>query len=137
MKILIDTNVVLDLLMRRRPFGLLAAKVFKLARFGDVDAYVSAHTVTTIDYVLRKVMLPEQRRATLIRLLSRVGVATVDHAVVQEALLSTLKDFEDAVTHSAAYAVGANLIVTRNVEDFSGSKVPALDPALFLAQITL
>lgn len=135
MKILIDTNVVLDLLMRRRPFGLLAAKVFKLARSGDVDAYISAHTVTTIDYVLR-VIQPEQRRATLIRLLSRIGVATIDHAVVQEALLSTLKNFEDAVTHSAADAVGANLIVTRNVKDFSGSKVPALDPALFLAQIT-
>jgi predicted nucleic acid-binding protein len=137
LKILIDTNVVLDLLMRRHPFGPAAAKVFQLASWGGVEAYLSAHAITTIDYILRKAMAREQRRATLTRLLNRVSVAPVDRAVVQSALVSELGDFEDAVTHAAAVAVNAEFIVTRNTNDFANSTIPALVPELFLAQIAV
>ena len=137
MKLLIDTNVVLDLLMRRRPFSPAAAKVFKLVRSGGVEAYLSAHAITTIDYVLRKVMPQDQRRTTLIRLLSRVSVAPLDQAVIQEALVSNLRDFEDAVTYAAAVAISAEFIVTRNGKDFANGTIPALDPELFLAQIAV
>ena len=137
MKILIDTNVVLDLLLRRRPFALAAAKVFKLVNSFGVEAYLSAHAITTIDYVLRKVMPQEQRRTTLTRLLSRLDVAPIDRAVFQEALVSNLKDFEDAVTHAAAVAISAEFIVTRNTRDFVNGTIPALDPELFLALIAM
>ena len=137
MKFLIDTNVVLYLLMRRLPFGPAAAKVFKLVRSEAVEAYLSAHAITTIDYVLRKVMPQDQRRTTLTRLLNRVRVAAIDQAVIQEALVSNLRDFEDAVTHAAAVAISAEFIVTRNANDFANGTIPAIDPELFLAQVAL
>lgn len=82
-------------------------------------------------------MPQDQRRTTLTRLLNRVRVAAIDQAVIQEALVSNLMDFEDAVTHAAAVAISAEFIVTRNVNDFANGTIPALDPELFLAQVAL
>lgn len=133
MKVLYDTNVVLDVLWPRLEFLANSSSALNLATTDKIEGYLAAHAITTIDYLAR--CSPAYSRASINVLLKYLKIAAVDQSVIQEALTSSIKDFEDAVTHSAASAVGADFIVTRNVKDFSGSSVPALEPALFLTQI--
>lgn len=134
MRILIDTNVVLDLLARRDPFAQAAARLFQQIQQEKIEGYIAAHAIPTIDYILRRELPPQQRRKALIRLLSRIQVAAVDQQVIQEALVSDFKDFEDAVTHAAAVAVKAECVITRDPKCFVNSTIPILDPEVFLAQ---
>lgn len=125
---------MLDLLARRQPFARAAAKLFQRISEKQIAAYIAAHAIPTIDYVLRRQLSSERRRKTLLRLLTRIQVAAVDQRVIQEALISEFRDFEDAVTYAAALAVHAECIVTRDSKCFGSSTIPILDPELFLAQ---
>lgn len=137
MKILIDTNVAIDLLAERQPFVAEAIQVFALVDSGRIEAYLSAHAVTTLDYVLRKDVGRQGSRVALHHLLTqiKVKVAPVNPTVIDEALVSNFSDFEDGVTHAAARAVNAQIIVTRDVKDFTASDISVLEPSLFLARI--
>jgi predicted nucleic acid-binding protein len=130
---LYDTNVVLDVLWPRPEFLGNSSAALNLVATGKIEGYLSAHAITTIDYLARR--SPTYSRASIASLLRYLKIAAVDQSVIQEALASNMKDFEDAVTHAAAWAVGANFIVTRNTKDFAGSAVPALEPALFLTTL--
>ena len=133
MKILIDTNVVLDLLLDRKPFADPAARIFSLIERSEVEAFLCATTVTTIDYLLtRSISRPEAKRA-LQRLLELCEVAPVNRAVLEEALQCRMVDFEDAVLAYSAHLVGAAAVITRNTGDFRASPVKALDPPEFLS----
>ncbi len=133
MRVLYDTNVVLDVLFPRPEFLVNSSSALNLATTDKIEGYLAAHAITTIDYLARR--SPTYSRASITALLKYLKIAAVDQSVIQEALASGMKDFEDAVTYRAASAVGANFIVSRNVKDFTSSGVPALDPALFLTQI--
>jgi predicted nucleic acid-binding protein len=137
-RILLDINVALDLLTGRQPFVEAASKVFALVQGGKVEGYLSAHAVTTLDYVLSKDIGPQRSRMALSQLLTQiqVRVAAVDQSVIQQAWVSTFKDFEDGVTHSVAITIAADFIVTRNIKDFTDSVIPVLEPVLFLAHYT-
>jgi PIN domain len=130
---LYDTNVVLDVLWPRPEFLVNSSAALNLVATGQIEGYLAAHAVTTIDYLARR--SPTYSRASIASLLRHLKIAAVNQSVIQEALVSPMKDFEDAVTHAAAYAVGASFIVTRNTKDFSGSEIPALEPTLFLTTI--
>ena len=69
------------------------------------------------------------------RLLTRIQIAAVDQQVIQAALVSDFKDFEDAVTHAAAVAIKAECIITRDPKCFVNSTIPTLDPEVFLTQL--
>lgn len=126
---------MLDLLARRHPFVQAAARIFQQIQQENLQGYVAAHAIPTIDYILRRQLSPEQRRTVLMRLLTRIQVAAVDRQVIQEALISEIKDFEDAVTHAAAVAIEAECIITRDPKCFVKSTIPILDPEVFLAQL--
>ena len=133
MKILVDTNVVLDLLLDRSPFSDSAARIFSLVEHSKVEAVLCATTVTTIDYLLTRSLPRDAAKQALQRLLELFEIAPVNRSVLEEALQSRMTDFEDAVLSYAANLVGATAIVTRNTKDFRFSPVKALDPAEFLS----
>ena len=133
MKILLDTNVVLDLLLDRSPFSDSAARVFSLVENSEVEAALCATTVTTIDYFLSRSLPRDASKKALQRLLELFEVAPVNRSVLEEALQSRMIDFEDAVLSYAAHLVGATAVVTRNAKDFRHSPVKALDPSEFLS----
>ena len=133
MKILVDTNVVLDLLLDRSPFSDLAVSVFSLVENSEVEAALCATTLTTIDYLLNQSLPRDPARKTLFRLLELFEIAPVNRPVIEEALQSRMLDFEDAVLAFSANLVGATAVVTRNTKDFRHSPVKALDPAEFLS----
>lgn len=134
MRILVDTNVVLDLLLSREPFVHQAAEIFTMVERSEIEGLLCATTLTTVDYLLGQSLSKDKTRSAIRRLLSLFEVAAVNRVVLEAASESPMRDFEDAVLAESASHAGAERIVTRNTSDFTKSPVTALDPAEFLAQ---
>jgi predicted nucleic acid-binding protein len=134
-KVLFDTNVVLDLLLARDPYATPAARLFALADCGVIEGYICATTVTTVDYVACKAVGGRAARSLVCSLLGFLRVAAVDEVVVQRALDADGSDFEEAVALEAARAVGADGVVTRDRGGFADPLVPAWQPDELLAMI--
>jgi len=119
MKLLIDTNVVLDVLLRREPFFRTAAEVLNLTQRDDVREYVSASAITDIYYIANKQLKDRTAvRDLLERLLKIVSVAAVSEQEIRNALNLTWADFEDSVQYSVALLNEMDGIVTRNPDDY-------------------
>ena len=119
MKLLIDTNVVLDVLLQREPFCRTAAEVLNLTQRDDVREFVSASAITDIYYIANKQMNDrESVRDLLKRLLMVVSVAAVSEREIQNALNLAWGDFEDSVQYSVALMNEIDGIVTRNSNDY-------------------
>ena len=119
MKLLIDTNVVLDVLLRREPFFRTAAEVLNLTQRDEVWEYVSASAITDIYYIANKQLKDRAAvRNLLERLLKIVSVAAVSEQEIRNALNLTWADFEDSVQYSVALLNEMDGIVTRNPDDY-------------------
>jgi predicted nucleic acid-binding protein len=127
-KVLVDANVILDVLLDQQPHAGASAAVWAAIEKGLAEGLLAAHAVTTIHYLLRKELGAAKARRTLAAILRVFGVATVDGAVVREALHLASPDFEDSVTASAAQLAGCDFIVTRDPRGFRGSPVRVLTP---------
>jgi len=121
MKVMVDTNVVLDLLLAREKFVDQAAQVFGMVERSEIDGCVCATTITTIDYLLNQTMSKSQSRKHLHRLVEIFEIASVNRSVIEEALSSKISDFEDAVLAHAGILAGVDVIITRNLKDFKKS----------------
>ena len=134
MKLLLDTNIVVDILSRRAGYedslGILRACEVKRA-----EGFVSAVTVTDVMYILRKHIAPVDVREALSTLLAIVDVADVLKSDIRGAFSCGMNDFEDAVQAMCAKRIDADCIVTRNVRDFECSPVPPRLPAEILAAL--
>ncbi len=135
MKVLVDTNVVLDVLLDRHPFAKAAARVFALVEESRIEGFLCATTVTTVDYLLGQALSPREARAALQRLLDLFEIAPVNRPVLEQALGSDVSDFEDAVIEQSARVVSADAIATRNLKDFKKSSVTAMDPPELLSVV--
>ncbi len=133
MRVLVDTNVVLDVLLDRRPFAEAATQVFALVEESRIEGFLCATTVTTVDYLLGQALPPREARAALQRLLGLFEIAPVNRPVLEQALRSDIADYEDAVIEQAARLISADAIVTRNLTDFVKSSVTAFDPPELLS----
>lgn len=119
MKLLIDTNVVLDVLLQREPFCRTATAVLNLTQRDDVREHVSASAITDIYYIANKQMKDRDAvRDLLKRLLMVVSVAAVSEREIQNALNLAWGDFEDSVQYSVALMNEMDGIVTRNPNDY-------------------
>ena len=135
MKVLFDTNVVLDVLLDREPYVDVAAKLFALVDNGRVEGSICATTATTIYYIAAKSFGRRRAHSQVHELLTLFAVAFVDRDVLDRALDLDFTDFEDAVVHEAARNVGAAAIVTRDGADFANATVPVFDPQELLAAV--
>ncbi|MST49245.1 PIN domain-containing protein [Mobiluncus porci] len=134
MRCLIDTNVLIDLLGGREPFYEDADRLVR--HFDKNDFLVSASCVTDIYYILHRNYVTKADAILSVRLL-REKIATiveVTDADIAAALDSPLDDFEDAVLDAVAKRHGVDYLITRNLEDFQGSRTPCLTPADFLVE---
>ncbi len=135
MKVIVDTNVVLDVLLEREPFVEAALGIFCLVEESRIDAFLCATTITTIDYLLIQSLPVSEARNALRKLISLFEIATVNRPVIERALGSKIQDFEDAVLDEAGQMAGADSVITRNTKDFTGSALKVFDPTEFLAQL--
>ena len=129
MRILIDTNVILDALTGRQPHFDDADKIIKLCADKKVQGYLAAHSISNIFYILRKDLPIEDIRIVLLNLCEILEVEGVDSRKVKSALnRGDFKDLEDCIQDECAAAIKADYIVTRNKKDFENSIVPAILP---------
>ena len=134
MRVIIDTNVVLDVLLEREPFAKAAVNVFCLVEESRIEAFLCATTITTIDYLLIQSLPASKARNALRKLISLFEIATVNRPVIERALVSKIRDFEDAVLEEAGQMAGVDGVVTRNTKDFKGCVLKVFEPKEFLAQ---
>jgi predicted nucleic acid-binding protein len=127
-KVLIDTNVVLDVLLDRQPHAGASVAVWAAVETGSAKGLLAAHAVTTIHYLIRRELGLARARRTISTMLSVFGIAAVDGAVIEVALGLPLSDFEDAVTAAAAQFAGCEYIVTRDPKGFRGCGMRVLMP---------
>ncbi len=135
MKVLIDTNVILDLLLAREPFVNPAAEIFSMAEQSTISAFLCATTITTVDYIINQSLSRSESKKAVHRLMGLFEVAPVNRSVIEEALQSKITDFEDAILAHAGNLSGVDVIITRNTKDFKHSPIKAVDPTEFLAAL--
>lgn len=123
MRVVIDTNVVLDLLLDRKPFSESATKLFEEAEKGNITAHLTSNSVTDIVYLIRKAYDMESIKKVLLNMFSFIKVLNVSSSDIINAFSFDTKDYEDAVVMQCAKRIKADYIVTRNARDFKGSKV--------------
>ena len=127
-KIFVDTNVIIDSFEERAPFDKDADIILSLADMKFIEVLISSLSFSNIYYILRKSIKHE----VLIEKLKNLNIFTttlnVNSKIIQLALNADFKDFEDAIQYYTATEGKANLIVTRNIKDFSKSEIPVLTP---------
>lgn len=121
MKVLFDTNVVLDFLLDRKPFAGTASRLVARVERGEVEGVLGATTVTTIHYIVSKTLGKNAAVESVRDLLALFAVAPIDGRTLALAADLEFSDFEDAVLHEAARLAGATTIVTRNGDDFKNA----------------
>ncbi len=128
MKVLFDTNVILDVLLDRKPFSEDAIWLVSKVEAGEIGGYLCATTITTIHYLASKSIGAKAAQQAIASLLSLFEVAPVTRVVLDDALNSGFTDFEDAVLYQAAAHAGVDGIVTRNGADFTKAALPLYSP---------
>lgn len=135
MRVLLDTNVVLDVLLEREPHADGAAQLFALADAGFIEGVLCATTVTTVHYIAARAVGPKRAEGLVRELLDLFAVAPVDAHVLNRAFDLGFDDYEDAVLHEAARAAGATAVCTRNTADFAKALLPIFSPLELLSAI--
>jgi len=131
-RILVDTNIVLDLLAKRPEFFTEAQELFTLSDKNKVALYVSSLTFANTYYILSQKMKLENVRKVLRKLKILVNILPMDDKIIDLALDSDFKDFEDAIQYYTAIENDLNIIITRNLKDFKPAKIPVLTAKNYL-----
>ena len=126
MKVLIDTNIVLDVLLDRKPYSKYSEKLFKIAESGQVKAFLTANSVADIVYILRKAYDIETIKSNLIIMFEFIKILNVSASDISKAFQIGSNDFEDAVVIQCAVRIDADYIITRDKEGFRKSPVKSL-----------
>jgi predicted nucleic acid-binding protein len=134
MKVLFDTNIILDVLLKRPGLYAESFAAFQLVEQRKITGYVSSSAMTDIFYLVHKV----QKDIDIVyqavgKLCGVFTIAPVSETTITAALALRWKDFEDAVQYMAAKENGAEYIITRNKDDYESSDIPCVSPADFMA----
>lgn len=128
MKVLFDTNVILDLLLNRAPHNQFALTLFKAVEMGKVEGVLCATTLTTISYLVAKSQNRQTAHQAILSLMRLFHIAPVSDATLNRALNANYRDFEDAVLYSSGVIFGVDALVTRNTKDFEETIYPVYFP---------
>ena len=136
MRVLLDTDVVLDILADRQPFVVEASVLWLAHEQRQLEAYISPITPVNVFYILHRQVGSAQARQLVGRLLATISVCPLDQTVLANAHALPMADFEDAVQAAAAAAMGLDSLVTRNIRDYSATPLPILTPAEALVRLS-
>ena len=126
--ILLDTDVLIDVALDRRPYADPASEILDRAERGEAAACVAWHSISNLYYVIAPALGGVSTRDFISELTRIVGVASTDTEGIRYAAELPMDDFEDAMQVAAARACGARHLVTRNVSDYERSPIRAIDP---------
>ena len=136
MRVLLDTNIILDFFLEREPFFDDAAKLFDAIAYRRIEGFITASSVTDIFYICRRQTQDfQEARQILAITLELLSVCPVDRGILETALKSSLADFEDAVQIACAEAQNLEAIITRNPQDFQTANIPVLSANQIMEQL--
>ena len=134
MKVLIDTNIILDVLLQRQQFLEASSGVILLSEKNIVEGYVTASAFTDIFYITSRTYRDKQKTMKLLKnLLKTVNVAAVTGEEIYRAMDLDWGDFEDAVQYTTGEHIQADYIITRDPVGYEGNSIPVIQPIDFLA----
>jgi predicted nucleic acid-binding protein len=128
LKILFDTNIILDVLLNRKPFEETAIRLFSAVENNIMQGYLCSTTITTLDYLLSKSIGRDNAKHAIVSLLDLFNITEVNYRTLKAAVDSDFSDFEDAVLYFSGYDAGVDGIVTRNTNDFTAAQLPIYKP---------
>lgn len=135
MRILLDTNILLDVLTQRQYFFTDSSKVWTLVHSGLVEGYLSAISVNNLYYIVRK--LRDRKTAELFvdDILTDFEIASLSKSILKQARTVSGKDFEDSIQYFSAIQEGCEVLITRNKKDFPRLGLQVLTPSEFLKNL--
>jgi predicted nucleic acid-binding protein len=136
LKLLIDTNVILDVVLERGQRGIDGALLLSALQSGGADGYVAAHSITTTYYIIARATDDATARLAVTYLLQILSVVPLGDDDFHAAIALAIPDFEDAVQIAAALAAQADYIVTGNSKDFRRSPIAARSASELLALVS-
>ena len=131
--VFVDSNVVLDVLLKNEGFWQDSLKIFRFAELGLVHAHASASSMTDIFYIVRKRLSSPVARESIEKLLNLFAIVSVDGDDLRSALALTIDDMEDALQAWCAIKINADALITRDVDGFTNINIPVITPADFMA----
>ncbi|GCL36061.1 PIN domain-containing protein [Sphaerospermopsis reniformis] len=136
MKILLDTNIIIDNALEREPFWNVSEQVLSLIEQGKIAGYISASTFSDLYYIIRKARGRDWTLTYLNQLVTFCQIATVNQAAITMAFTTNFKDFEDAIQYSTAVVNQLDAIITRNSQDFPVVTPRILTPDQLIEELT-
>jgi predicted nucleic acid-binding protein len=133
MRLLLDINVLLDVVLERDPWARPAAELLAIIETNQAQGFVAAHTLPTVYYVVAKSQDRDTATRAMHDLLRLLDVVPVEKQDFYRALSLPLNDFEDAVQAAAAFRIDAEYLVTRNEPDFKGASIATATPSTILS----
>lgn len=131
MRVLVDTNVVLDFLQEREPFVENAARLFERIDAGEIEGFIAATKITNIYYIVCKSAGVVVAKDAIAQLLTDLNICDVDREVLEQAITLNFRDFEDAVQYVCEVMHNVDAIVTRDVSGFFGAEISVVSPEEF------
>lgn len=128
-KYFLDTNILLDFLGNRHPFGKYALEILNKSRLKEWELWTSDNSILTSYYIISKEIGDVESRNKISRLINFLEIQPTQKAHIQQALDSNFKDLENGVQHFCASSIpGIEGIITRNKKDFKISQIPVFEP---------
>ena len=137
MKVMLDTNIILDVLLDREPFAEISDKLLRLCEKGTIEGYTTASCITDVFYFVRKHLHDtELSYDAMEKLIGILRICEVADRHIREALRLRRPDFEDALVAACAKSVSCDYIVTRDTKGFTDFEIPSLTPEELLQKVT-
>lgn len=134
-KIFLDTNIVLDFLGERENFYEAAAKILTLADHKKIFVCTSPTSISNAYYILAKYEKPKAALEKIRKFKVICNISIMNDEVVERAINSDFKDFEDGMQYFSAIAENCKIIITRNEKDFKTSMIPVMNAESYLSMI--
>lgn len=131
-KIFVDTDIILDLLSSREPFYVYSANLFSAADKNEIKIFVSSLSFSNLNYILSKQYSSDQAKKRLLKFKTLVTVLSVTDKVVDLALSSDFKDFEDGLQYFTAIENNIKTLLTRNLKDYKNAEISVMTAEQFL-----
>jgi len=135
-KVFVDTDIILDLLSGREPHYNYAAHLFSMADQASLKVFVSALSFANVNYILSKQVSAQQARNRLLKFKTLVNVISLNDKLIELALISEFKDFEDGIQYFSAIENNISTLITRNLKDFKKAGISVMTAEQYLKSQT-
>ena len=132
MEVLIDTNIILDWFLKREPFYYESTILLKKCWFSKINCYLSVHSICDMSFIIDKKFTTEEKKKFLQFLINRNEIISETKADIESFIKNPdWTDLEDGLQMQTADKCKLDYIITRNIEDFEHSPIPAIEPKYF------